>query len=132
MLRHVLFAKIHRAVVTACKPDYIGSVTIDPALLDATGMAVNEKILVCDCENGERFETYIFQGERGSGAVEVNGAAARCTAVGHHLLIMAFAAMTPDEMKTHRPRVAVCDERNRIAQLLRYDPAPVHTAGASR
>jgi aspartate 1-decarboxylase len=131
MLRTVLFAKIHRAVVTACKPDYIGSVTIDPALLEATGMVVNEKVLVCDCENGERFETYIFQGERGSGAIEVNGAAARCTAVGHHLLIMSFAAVTPEEMKSHRPKVAICDERNRVAELLRYDPAPARAPALS-
>jgi aspartate 1-decarboxylase len=128
MLRQVLFAKIHRAVVTACRPDYIGSLTIDPALLEATGMVVNEKILVCDCENGERFETYIFQGERGSGAIEVNGAAALCTEVGHHLLIMSFAAVTPEELKAHRPKVVICDERNRIAELLRYDPSPAMSA----
>ena len=132
MLRQVLFAKIHRAVVTACKPDYIGSVTIDPALLEATGMVVNEKILAADCETGERFESYIFQGERGSGVIEVNGAAARCTAVGHHLLIMSFAAVTQEELKTHRPKVVVCDERNRVAQLLRYDPSPVKATGAAR
>ena len=125
MLRQVLFAKIHRAVVTACNPDYIGSIVIDPALLEATGLVINEKVLVADCETGARFETYIFEGEHGSGGIEVNGAAANLTQIGHHLLIMSFAAMTPQEMSGHRPRVAVCDQRNGIAEVLRYDPAPI-------
>ena len=66
MLRQVLFAKIHRAVVTACNRDYVGSIVIDPSLLEATGLVVNEKVLVADCETGARFETYIFVGEHGS------------------------------------------------------------------
>jgi aspartate 1-decarboxylase len=131
MLRQILYAKIHRAVVTRCNPDYVGSIVIDPVLLEATGLVLNEKVLVADCENGSRFETYIFEGERGSGAVEVNGAAAGLTRIGHHLLIMSFAGMTPQEMSGHRPRVAVCDEQNKIAELLRYDPAPAAPAGVS-
>ncbi len=131
MLRQALYAKIHRAVVTDCNPEYMGSVTIDPVLLEATGLLVNEKILVADCETGARFETYIFGGRRGSGSVEVNGAAAHRTTIGHHLLIMSFAGLTPQEMKTHRPKVAICDEHNGIAELIRYDPAPLETAGAS-
>ncbi len=131
MHRQVLFAKIHRAVVTDCNPDYMGSLTIDPVLLEATGMVANEKILVADCETGARFETYIFEGERGSGEVKVNGAAAHRSQVGHHVLIMSFAAMTPQEMRTHRPRVAICDEHNGIAELLRYDPATDETIGVS-
>ncbi len=131
MLRQVLFAKIHRAVVTDANPDYMGSVTIDPVLLEATGMVVNEKVLVADCETGARFETYIFQGEHGSGAVVVNGAAAHRTAVGHHVLIMSFASMSPEEMAAHRPKVAICDERNGIAEMIAYDPAPAATVGVS-
>ena len=111
-------------MVTDSNPDYMGSVTIDPVLLEATGMVVNEKILVADCETGARFETYVLGGERGSGSVVVNGAAAHLTEIGHHILIMSFADMTPQEMATHRPIVAICDERNGIAELLRYDPAP--------
>ncbi len=122
MLREALFAKIHQAVVTACNPDYLGSVTIDPDLLDATGMVVNEKVLVADCQSGARFESYIFKGERGSGRIEVNGAAARLTAVGHRVLIMSFCQLAPDEFETHRPRVVICDEHNRIGQTLRYEP----------
>ena len=131
MLRQVLFAKIHRAVVTDSNPDYMGSVTIDPVLLEATGMVVNEKILVADCETGARFESYVFMGERGSGAVVVNGAAAHLTEIGHHILIMSFADMTPEEMASHRPVVAICDERNGIARILRYDSAPIEAAGVS-
>ena len=128
MLRQVLFAKIHRAVVTDANPDYMGSVTIDPVLLEATGLMVNEKVLVADCETGNRFETYIFKGEHGSGAVVVNGAAAHRTAIGHHVLIMSFAGMTPEEMATHHPKVVICDEQNGIAELLSYDPGPAETA----
>ncbi len=132
MLRELLFAKIHQAVVTGCHRDYVGSVTIDPVLLDATGMVVNEKVLVADCESGARFETYIFKGERGSGEVRINGAAANLTAVGHRVLIMSFAHLTPQEMKSHRPTVVVCDEHNAVAEVLWYDPAPAQTAELSR
>ena len=125
MTRQILYAKIHRAVVTECRPDYVGSITIDPALLEATGLVVNEKVLIADCDSGARFETYIFMGELDSGQIKVNGAAAQLTGVGHRLLIMSFAGMTPQEMQTHRPRVVVCDDQNRIAEVLRYDPAPV-------
>ena len=123
MLRQVLYAKIHRAVVTRCNPDYVGSVTIDARLLDATGLAVNEKVLIADCDSGNRFESYIFYGEPGSGAIEVNGAAAHQTAVGHRVLIMSFAQMTAQEMAGHRPKVVLCDEQNGIAELIRYEPA---------
>ena len=131
MLRQVLYAKIHRAVVTDSNPDYMGSVTIDPVLLEATGMVVNEKILVADCETGARFESYVFRGERGSGSVVVNGAAAHLTKIGHHILIMSFADMAPEEMAAHRPVVAICDERNGIAEMLRYDPASAEIAGVT-
>jgi aspartate 1-decarboxylase len=123
MLREVLFAKIHQAVVTGCHPDYQGSITIDPELLDETGMAVNEKVLIADCNNGNRFETYIFRGERGSGEIHVNGAAADLTGVGHRVLILAFCQLTPEEMQTFRPRVIICDERNRVMERLEYPPS---------
>lgn len=123
MLREALFAKIHRATVTECHPDYMGSITIDPDLLDATGLCVNEKVLVADCDNGERFETYIFKGARGSGVIGVNGAAANITGIGHRVLIMSFCQLSEDELRTHQPRVVICDEKNRIMRELRYDPA---------
>jgi len=122
MLREALFAKIHCAVVTECKVEYTGSIVIDQDLLDASGMVVNEKVLVGDCENGNRFETYIIAGERGSGAIAINGAAAKLSDVGHRVIILAFCQLTPEEMAGHRPRVIVCDEKNRIAQTILYDP----------
>jgi aspartate 1-decarboxylase len=123
MLREALFAKIHRATVTRCNPDYIGSITIDPVLLDACGMAVNEKVLVADCANAQRFETYVFKGQPNTGMIEVNGAAANRTGIGHQVLIMSFCLLTTEELKTHRPRVVICTPENTIARLLEYDPA---------
>lgn len=123
MLREALFAKIHRATVTDCNVEYMGSVTIDPVLLEATGMCVNEKVLVADCDNGERFETYIFLGERGSGEIKVNGAAALCTGIGHRVLIMSFCQLTTEELARHRPKVVICDKRNGIAELIEYPAA---------
>jgi aspartate 1-decarboxylase len=124
MLREALFAKIHCAVVTECKVEYTGSIVIDQDLLDASGMVVNEKVLIGDCENGNRFETYIIAGARGSGAIAINGAAAKLSGVGHRVIILAFCQLTPQEMIDHRPKVIVCDEKNRIAQTILYD-APV-------
>jgi aspartate 1-decarboxylase len=129
MLREVLYAKIHRAVVTACHPDYMGSITIDPDLLDATGLVVNEKVLVADCDNSQRFETYIFEGERGSRKIEVNGAAANRTGIGHRVLIMAFCHVDAKELAAFRPRVVICNEDNTIAQVIRYPSAAGEGAG---
>ena len=121
MLRQILFAKIHRATVTECLPDYMGSITIDPDLLDATGIAINERVLVADCENGRRFETYVFEGERGSKEIAVNGAAASITGIGHAVIIMAFCFVDEEDMKRHRPKVAICRPDNTIADLVEYD-----------
>lgn len=123
MLRQALHAKIHRAVVTGCHPEYMGSITIDPDLLDATGMVVNEKVLVADCENGERFETYIFEGERGSRKIEVNGAAANKTGIGHHVLVLTFCQLTEEELHTHRPKVIICNDDNTIGEMIEYPQA---------
>lgn len=124
MLREVLFAKIHRATVTHCDSTYMGSITIDPVLLVATGMVINEKVLVADCDNGNRFETYIFLGEYGSGEIRINGAAAILTSIGHQVLIMSFCQLDENELKHHRPKVVICDENNGIAQCITY---PVST-----
>jgi aspartate 1-decarboxylase len=120
MLREYLFAKIHRCVVTSCDPDYMGSITIDPELLDATGIQPNEKVLVADCDNGQRFETYVFVGRPGSHEVLVNGAAAHLTSVGHRLLVMSFCQLTSEEARRHHPRVVICQEDNTIAERLQY------------
>lgn len=122
MLREALFAKIHHAVVTECNHEYSGSITIDQDLLDATGLVVNEKVLIADCENGNRFETYVFAGPAGSRAIGVNGAAANLTRVGHRVLVMSFCQLTPEEMRSHRPKVVVCDAENGIAEQFEYAP----------
>ncbi len=123
MLRELLFAKIHRATVTRCNPDYVGSITIDPVLLDACGIVASEKVLVADCANAQRFETYVFRGVPGSGQIEVNGAAANRTGIGHQVLIMSFCMLTPDELRSHRPKVVICTPENGIARMLEYDSA---------
>ena len=122
MLREVLFAKIHGASVTQCDPDYVGSITIDTDLLDATGLRVNEKVLVCDVDSGSRFETYVFKGDAGSGIIGINGAAARLTAPGNTVLIMSFCHMTTEEMADHRPKVAIIGDDNRITEMIEYAP----------
>ena len=91
----------------------------------------NVMVLGGECATGVRFETYIVQAEHGPGDVVVNGAAAHRSAIGHHLLFTSFASMTPEEMATHHPKVVICDERNGIAELIAYDPAPGETAGVS-
>jgi aspartate 1-decarboxylase len=120
MLREVLHSKIHRAAVTAALPEYIGSITIDADLLKKCGMRVNDKVLVTNCRNGERFETYIFKGKRGSKVIEVNGAAAHLVEPGDRVIIMHFALMTEKEYKRHRPRVLIMDERNQVTEEMRY------------
>ena len=123
MLREALFAKIHRATVTLCNPDYMGSITIDPDLLDATGMRVNEKVLIADIDSMNRFETYIFKGKRGSGVVGVNGAAARLTGIGHKVIVMSFCHLTTEELAAHRPKVVIPGDGNSVGRVIEYDPA---------
>ena len=121
MLRHALHSKIHRATVTYCEPDYMGSITIDADLLDAVGLRPNEKVLVSDVTSGSRFETYVFKGERGSGVIGVNGAAARLSGIGHLVIIMSFCILDEAEFARHQPRVALCTTDKRVQQLIRYD-----------
>ena len=123
MHREVLYAKIHRAVVTECDPDYVGSITLDPILLDATGMLPNEKVLIADVTGGNRFETYILEGERGSGACKINGAAARLTSVGNVVLVLSFCWLEASELASHRPRVAICAPDNSVDDILEYEPS---------
>jgi aspartate 1-decarboxylase len=124
MLRPVLHSKIHMATVTAAKPDYVGSITIDADLLEATRMRVSDKVLVANCRNGARFETYIFRGEPGSGAIELNGAAAHLVEPGDKVIVMHFGLMSDDEYREHRPFVAIVDEGNRLVRSIRYEPGP--------
>ncbi|MDX2115800.1 MAG: aspartate 1-decarboxylase [Planctomycetota bacterium] len=122
MLRKVLHSKIHMAKVTAAKPDYIGSVTIDANLLEAIGLRASDAVEVANCRNGARFETYVFWGEPGSKKIEVNGAAAHLVEPGDKLIIMHYALMTDEEYARNRPRVALVREDNTLAEVVRYEP----------
>lgn len=115
-------AKIHRAVVTQADLNYVGSITIDEDLLDAVGMLPNEKVHVVDNNNGARFETYIIAGERGSGVICVNGAAARLVQKGDVVIIMSYAYVTDEEAKKHKPTVAIMQQGNMIKDLIQYEP----------
>jgi len=117
MQRFVLHSKIHGARVTHADLHYVGSVTIDTDLLDAVDIVANEKVLVVNCENGERFETYVFEGAAGSGVIGMNGGAARRCQVGDRVLIMSFAGIDAEELKTHQPKVVFVDEKNAVGRV---------------
>lgn len=117
----MLKSKIHRAVVTQADLDYVGSVTIDTSLLEEAGILEYEKVQIVDINNGNRFETYTIAGERGSGIICLNGAAAKCVEVGDKVIIMAYATMTPDEAQHHTPAVLFVDEENRLVRKASYE-----------
>jgi aspartate 1-decarboxylase len=116
MLIKLLRSKIHRATVTMTDANYHGSVTIDRDLLVASGLLPNEAVIVADCENGNRFETYVIPGERGSGVIGINGAAARLCRVGNKVIIMSFVLARPEEVEKHTSRVVLVNERNQSIQ----------------
>ena len=118
MLLKVLRAKIHRATVTEAVIDYVGSITIDRELMDASGIVPGECVLVADMTDGARFETYVFEGEPGSGTICINGAAARLVNVGDEVIIMAFGYMEPQEARDFKPGVVLVDSSNRIVRKL--------------
>ena len=117
----LLKAKIHRAVVKQADLDYVGSITIDSELLRESGIIEYEKVEIADIDNGNRFETYAIAGEAGSGIICLNGAAARCVNKGDKIIIMAYAQMTPEEAKTHKPTVLFVDENNHIVRKANYE-----------
>ncbi len=117
----VLKAKIHRATVTEADLHYVGSITIDQDLMDAAGLLSYEKVLVADIDNGNRLETYIIAGPRGSGIICLNGASARLVSPGDRVIVMAFCTMSPEEAKTHRPTVVFVDEKNAISEITYYE-----------
>ena len=123
MFRPLMNAKIHRARVTEANLDYVGSITIDEDILDAVGMVANEKVQIVNNNNGARFETYIIPGERGSGVFCLNGAAARLVQKGDIIIVISYALVPEEKIAMHRPKVAIMDENNRIAQLIAEEPA---------
>ena len=122
MTVEMLKGKIHRARVVQAELDYVGSITVDQDLLDASGIFEYEKVQIVDIDNGNRFETYTIAGERGSGLICLNGAAARCVSVGDKIIIMSYAQMTPQEVKeNYHPKVVFVDENNRISRISEYE-----------
>jgi aspartate 1-decarboxylase len=117
MFVSMLRAKLHQARVTGADLDYVGSITIDSALLDRAGMHPYERVLVADIENGARFETYIIEGPAGSRVIELNGAAAQLVDIGDRLIIMAFVLSAYPPPEEWQPRVLVLDEKNRVVSV---------------
>ena len=109
----MMHGKIHRATVTEANLEYMGSITIDEDLMDAAGILPGERVQICNNNNGARLETYTIPGKRGSGVVCLNGAAARCTAIGDVVIIIAYAKMDEKEALALVPKVVMVDEKNR-------------------
>jgi len=118
----VLRSKLHLATVTRSDLYYHGSLTIDPDLMDAVGLLPYEAILVSNVATGNRAETYVLPGARGSGAIELNGAMARIGAVGDRVIVMSFAQLDAAEVDSHRPSVVALDSKNRIVERIDYPP----------
>lgn len=123
IFRTLLNGKIHRATVTEADLNYVGSITIDQDILDAANISVHEKVQIVNNNNGARFETYTISGERGSGVICLNGAAARLVQAGDVVIIMSYVQISNDEIATHRPNVVLMDERNRVKEVIQYEPA---------
>jgi aspartate 1-decarboxylase len=127
----MLKSKIHRATVTGCDPDYVGSITLDPELMRGADLIPNEQVHVWDIENGARFVTYVIEGEFGSGAVRVNGAAARLVSEGHKVIVASFGAYDETDLDSYAPIVVHVGERNEIARVDSHPEVLLDSALAS-
>ena len=121
MQLHMLKGKIHRATVRQAELSYVGSITIDEELLEKSGILEYEKVLVVDIDNGNRFETYTIAGERNSGMICLNGAAARCAQTGDKIIIMSFCEIDSKEAENHKPSVVFVDDENKIISVTNYE-----------
>ena len=124
MLRQFLLGKIHRCVVTRADLDYMGSITIDPVLIEAAGFLENEKIDIYDISNGSRISTYVIPGVAGSGEIGINGAAAHHVQTGDLVILAAYGWMTEQEAATRRPKVVFVDAHNRVLNTLDRERTP--------
>lgn len=115
MLLHILKSKIHRVTVTEANLNYVGSITIDEDLIDASNLMEGELVQIVNNNNGARLETYVIRGERGSGVICLNGAAARMVQPGDVVIIMSYALMTPEEARGFKPAVIFPNEKNRLS-----------------
>lgn len=118
---NMLKGKIHRAAVMQAELDYVGSITVDEELLEAAGIYEYECVQIVDINNGNRFETYTIAGERGSGLICLNGAAARQVQVGDKIIIMAYAMMNEEEIKENPPKVVFVNDKNKIERVTNYE-----------
>lgn len=116
-----LKSKIHRAVITQAELDYIGSITIDENLMDSAGIYEYEHVHIVNINSGSRIETYVIAGERGSGVICLNGAAARSGQKGDCIIIMSYANMSPEELKDNPPKVVFVDDKNKLVRVTRYE-----------
>jgi aspartate 1-decarboxylase len=123
MLKTVLNSKIHRAKVTECDLDYVGSITIDRDLMDAVGLVANEQVHVLDINNGNRLTTYVIEGKRGSGDIAINGPAARLVSKGDLVIICAYVQVNELELLEHKPQILLVDEFNRPKRILDREEA---------
>jgi aspartate 1-decarboxylase len=121
MQRTLLLAKIHNCTLTAANINYVGSISIDQVLLDKAGILPYEQVQVVNVTNGERFITYAIPAAADSGAIELNGAAARLGIIGDRLIIMSYGQFTSEELKTYSPTVVIVDDRNRLLEVRRYN-----------
>ena len=121
MLVTMLKGKIHRAVVRQAELNYVGSITVDPELMQAAGIYEYELVQIVDVENGNRFETYTIAGEPGSGMICLNGAAARQVQPGDHIIIMCYCQMEDKEVKDQKPKVVFVDDDNKINRISSYE-----------
>ena len=118
MLKYMLQSKIHRATVTESDLSYEGSLTVDTDLMQEVGVTPFERVKVYNINNGERFDTYVIEGEAGSGVIGLNGAAARKGLVGDLVIIVTYALYSDDELAGYAPKIVLLDEKNRIKQRL--------------
>jgi len=125
MFRTMMKSKLHKATVTEANLNYVGSITIDSNLLKTVDMLPNEKVQVVNNNNGARIETYIIEGEPGSGVICVNGAAARLFQPGDKVIIISYAMLAEEKVSEHTPVVAVLDENNKVAQIITEKQAVV-------
>ncbi|MGE5398500.1 MAG: aspartate 1-decarboxylase [Chitinophagales bacterium] len=119
MYRTMMKSKIHRATVTEADLNYVGSITIDPVLMEAADIYLNEKVQIVNNNNGERFETYVIEGERNSGTICLNGAAARRVQPGDIIIIITYAVMEEEEARDHHPVLVFVDQENKITRIER-------------
>lgn len=117
----MLEGKIHRARVTEAQLDYVGSITVDEVLLEGAGIREYQKVQVVDVNNGNRIETYTIAGEKNSGVICLNGAAARLFSVGDKVIIMTYASYSEDDLKDYRPKVVFVDDENKIKKISSYE-----------